>query len=223
MIYMIKIAPSILSADFSRLKEEITSVKSAEYIHLDIMDGRFVPNITFGPVVIKSIRQHSNQIFDTHLMIEEPERYIEEFARAGSDLITVHIEASKHVHRTIQLIKNSGCKAGISLNPATSLNTIENIIDDLDLILIMSVNPGFGGQKLILNTLNKIKKLKLMIKESSTDTLIEIDGGVNFANVEKIAKTGVDIIVSGSTIFVGDPTENLNKFREILRNSEQVE
>ncbi len=220
---MVKIAPSILSADFSRLKEEITSVKSAEYLHLDIMDGRFVPNITFGPVVIKSIRQHSNQIFDTHLMIEEPERYIEEFARAGSDLITVHIEASNHVHRTIQLIKNSGCKAGVSLNPATSLNTIENIIDDLDLILIMSVNPGFGGQKLILKTIDKIKKLKLMIKESSTETLIEIDGGVNFKNVEKIAKTGVDIIVSGSTIFVGDPTENLSKFRKILRNSEQVE
>src|SRR6056297_159704 len=223
MIYMVNFAPSILSANFSNLKEEVESVKDAKYLHLDIMDGRFVPNITYGPLVIEAIRPYSKQIFDTHLMIVEPEKYIEDFAEAGSDIITVHVEATDHIHRAIQMIKSTGCKAGVSLNPATSLSTIENIIDDLDLILIMSVNPGFGGQKLILNTLNKIKKLKLMIKESSTDTLIEIDGGVNFANVEKIAKTGVDIIVSGSTIFVGDPTENLNKFREILRNSEQVE
>jgi len=216
MIYMVNFAPSILSANFSNLKEEVESVKDAKYLHLDIMDGRFVPNITYGPLVIEAIRPYSKQIFDTHLMIVEPEKYIEDFAEAGSDIITVHVEATDHIHRAIQMIKSTGCKAGVSLNPATSLSTIENIIDDLDLILIMSVNPGFGGQKFIPQILDKVKRLTKMIQKSNTETLIEIDGGINFDNVKEIADAGVDIIVSGSAIFKGNPEENLNKFRKKL-------
>src|SRR6056297_2484693 len=216
MIYMVNFAPSILSSDFSQLKNEVESVKSAKYLHLDIMDGRFVPNITYGPLVIEAIRPYSKQIFDTHLMIVEPEKYIEDFAEAGSDIITVHVEATDHIHRAIQMIKSTGCKAGVSLNPATSLSTIENIIDDLDLILIMSVNPGFGGQKFIPQILDKVKRLTKMIQKSNTETLIEIDGGINFDNVKEIADAGVDIIVSGSAIFKGNPEENLNKFRKKL-------
>ncbi len=213
---MVNFAPSILSANFSNLKEEVESVKDAKYLHLDIMDGRFVPNITYGPLVIEAIRPYSKQIFDTHLMIVEPEKYIEDFAEAGSDIITVHVEATDHIHRAIQMIKSTGCKAGVSLNPATSLSTIENIIDDLDLILIMSVNPGFGGQKFIPQILDKVKRLTKMIQKSNTETLIEIDGGINFDNVKEIADAGVDIIVSGSAIFKGNPEENLNKFRKKL-------
>jgi ribulose-phosphate 3-epimerase len=213
---MVNFAPSILSANFSNLKEEVESVKDTKYLHLDIMDGRFVPNITYGPLVIEAIRPYSEQIFDTHLMIVEPEKYIEDFAEAGSDIITVHVEATDHIHRAIQMIKSTGCKAGVSLNPATSLSTIENIIDDLDLILIMSVNPGFGGQKFIPQILDKVKRLNKMIQKSNTETLIEIDGGINFDNVKEIADAGVDIIVSGSAIFKGNPEENLNKFRKKL-------
>ncbi|MCF8001843.1 MAG: ribulose-phosphate 3-epimerase [Halanaerobiales bacterium] len=213
---MVNFSPSILSADFSRLKEEIESVKDAKYLHLDIMDGRFVPNITYGPMVIEAIRPYSEQIFDTHLMIVEPEKYIEDFAKAGSDIITVHVEATDHVHRAIQMIKANGCKAGVTLNPATSLSTIENIIDDVDLILIMSVNPGFGGQNFIPQMLDKVKKLNQMIQKSKTETLIEIDGGINFNNIKEIVDAGVDIVVSGSAIFKGIPQENLNKFRKIL-------
>lgn len=213
---MVNFAPSILSADFSKLKKEVESVKKAKYLHLDIMDGRFVPNITYGPLVIKAIRPYSNQIFDTHLMIVEPEKYIKDFAEAGSDIITVHVEATNHIHRAVQMIKSHGCKAGVTLNPGTSLKTIENIIDDVDLILIMSVNPGFGGQKFIPQMLDKVKKLNKIIQERNTETLIEIDGGINFNNVKEIAEAGVDIIVSGSAIFKGSPEKNLGKFRKIL-------
>jgi ribulose-phosphate 3-epimerase len=214
---MVNFAPSILSSDFSNLREEIKSVKSAKYLHLDIMDGRFVPNITFGPNVVKAIRPHSEQIFDTHLMIVEPEKYIKEFAEAGSDIITVHVEATDHIHRAIQMIKDEGCKAGVTLNPATSLSTIEYIIDDVDLILLMSVNPGFGGQKFIPKMIYKIKELNKMVKKSSTETLIEIDGGINFNNVKEIVEAGIDIVVSGSTIFKGDAEANLNKLRRIVK------
>ena len=213
---MVNFAPSILSADFSRLKEEVVSVKNTKYLHLDIMDGRFVPNITYGPLVVEAIRPYSEQIFDTHLMIVEPEKYIEDFAEAGSDIITVHVEATDHIHRAIQMIKSNGCKAGVTLNPATSLSTIENIIDDVDLILIMSVNPGFGGQKFIPQMLDKVKRLNKMIQKSNTETLIEIDGGINFDNIKEIVDAGVDIVVSGSAIFKGDPQENINKFRRKL-------
>lgn len=214
---MVDFAPSILASDFSRLKEEVESVKEAKYLHLDIMDGRFVPNITYGPLVVKAIRPYSDSIFDTHLMIVEPEKYIKDFAKAGSDIITVHVEATDHLHRAIQMIKKEGCEAGVTLNPATSLTTLENIIDDVDLVLIMSVNPGFGGQKFIPQMIDKVKRLKRMVDESKTDTLIEIDGGINFDNVKEVVNAGVDIIVSGSTIFKGNPSENLNKFRRILK------
>lgn len=213
---MVNFAPSILSADFSKLKEEVESVKDTKYLHLDIMDGRFVPNITYGPLVIEAIRPYSEQIFDTHLMIVEPEKYIEDFAEAGSDIITVHVEATDHIHRAVQMIKSNGCKAGVTLNPATSLSTIENIIEDVDLILIMSVNPGFGGQKFIPQMLDKVKRLNKMIQKSKTETLIEIDGGINFENVKEIADAGVDIIVSGSAIFKGNPEKNLEKFKKRL-------
>ena len=214
---MVNFSPSILASDFSKLKEEVKSVESAKYLHLDIMDGRFVPNITYGPLIIEAIRPYSDSIFDTHLMIVEPEKYIKEFAEAGSDIITVHVEATDHIHRTIQMIKSAGCQAGVTLNPATSLTTIENIIDDVDLVLLMSVNPGFGGQKFIPQMIVKVKRLKEMTEKSPTDTLIEIDGGINFDNVKEVVDAGVDIIVSGSTIFKGNPKENLNKFRRILK------
>jgi len=214
---MVNFSPSILASDFSKLKEEVESVKSAKYLHLDIMDGRFVPNITYGPLVIEAIRPYSDSIFDTHLMIVEPEKYIKEFAEAGSDIITVHVEATDHIHRTIQMIKSAGCQAGVTLNPATSLTTIENVIDDVDLVLLMSVNPGFGGQKFIPQMIVKVKRLKEMTEKSPTDTLIEIDGGINFDNVKEVVDAGVDIIVSGSTIFKGNPEENLNKFRRIIK------
>ncbi len=214
---MVNFSPSILASDFSKLKEEVKSVESAKYLHLDIMDGRFVPNITYGPLIIEAIRPYSDSIFDTHLMIVEPEKYIKEFAEAGSDIITVHVEATDHIHRTIQMIKSAGCQAGVTLNPATSLTTIENIIDDVDLVLLMSVNPGFGGQKFIPQMIDKVKRLKEMTEKSPTDTLIEIDGGINFDNVKEVVDAGVDIIVSGSTIFKGNPEENLNKFRRIIK------
>ncbi|HMA59276.1 MAG TPA: ribulose-phosphate 3-epimerase [Halanaerobiales bacterium] len=214
---MVNFAPSILASDFSKLKKEVESVKDAKYLHLDIMDGRFVPNITYGPLVVKAIRPYSDNIFDTHLMIVEPEKYIKDFAEAGSDIITVHVEATDHVHRAIQMIKNEGCQAGVTLNPATPLSTIENIIDDVDLVLIMSVNPGFGGQKFIPQMLDKVKRLGKMIDKSNTETLIEIDGGINFDNVKEVVEAGVDIIVSGSTIFKGNPAQNLKKFRRILK------
>mgnify|MGYP006278136145 CR=1 FL=1 len=214
---MVNFSPSILSADFSNLKEEIKKVKSTKYLHLDIMDGRFVPNITYGPPVIKALRPHSDQIFDTHLMIVEPEKYIEDFAEAGSDIITVHVEATPHIHRAIQMIKEKGCKAGVTLNPGTPLSTIENILEDVDLVLIMSVNPGFGGQEFIPQMLSKVKRLRKMIDNSSSKALIEIDGGINFENAKEIAEAGVDIIVSGSTIFKGDPEKNLAKFKRILK------
>ncbi|MGM0444896.1 MAG: ribulose-phosphate 3-epimerase [Bacillota bacterium] len=216
---MVNFAPSILAADFSNLKEEVDKVSSTKYLHLDIMDGRFVPNITYGPLVIKSIRPYSNQIFDTHLMIVEPEKYIKEFAEAGSDIITVHVEATNHIHRAVQMIKNQDCKAGVSLNPGTDLNTLKYIIDDVDLVLLMSVNPGFGGQKFIQSSLDKLKRLKEMVEKSKTDTIIEIDGGINFDNIKEVAEAGADLIVSGSKIFKGNPEDNLDKFRKILGSS----
>src|SRR6056297_1189957 len=219
MIYMVNFAPSILSADFSNLEEEVKKVSSTKYLHLDIMDGRFVPNITYGSPIIKAIRPKSEHIFDTHLMIVEPEKYIKEFAKAGSDIITVHVEATNHIHRAVQMIKNEGCKAGVSINPGTSLSTLEYIIDEVDLVLLMSVNPGFGGQKFIKSSLEKLENLKKMVEKSNTDTVIEIDGGINFGNIKEVVNAGADLIVSGSTIFKGNPEENLNKFRKILESS----
>lgn len=200
---MIKIAPSMLSADFSKLEEEIKKVEDAgcEYLHIDVMDGSFVPNISFGSVVMKSIRNKTNMIFDVHLMIDEPIRYIKDFVDAGADIIVVHQEATKHLHRTIMAIKEFGIKVGVSLNPATPISTLENILEDLDMVLIMSVNPGFGGQKFIESSVEKIKKLKEIITEKGLNIDIEVDGGITKDNVKKVVDAGANIIVAGSAIF----------------------
>lgn len=203
---MVQIAPSILSADFSNLKDEILKLEKggADYIHLDVMDGIFVPNITFGAPVIKNIRKFTNIPFDVHLMIDKPERYIKDFVDAGADIITVHQEATTHLHRTIEMIKSFGVKAGVALNPATPLETLEYVLDYVDLVLIMTVNPGFGGQKLIDSTRRKIKKIKRMVTERDLNVLIEADGGIKLDNFREIVDCGLDIIVVGSGIFEAD-------------------
>ena len=200
---MIKISPSILSADFSRLGDEIRAIDvgGADYIHVDVMDGHFVPNITIGPLVIEAVRKVTAKPLDVHLMIENPDRYILDFAKAGADLITVHQEAVPHLHRTIQLIKSLGKKAGVSINPATPVSTLEVILDDLDLVLLMSVNPGFGGQSFIPATLAKIRALRQRIAERGLSIEIEIDGGVKADNIGEIAAAGADVFVAGSAVF----------------------
>jgi ribulose-phosphate 3-epimerase len=200
---MIKISPSILSADFARLGEEIRAIDvgGADYIHIDVMDGHFVPNITIGPLVVDAVRKVTAKPLDVHLMIENPDRYIADFAQAGADLITVHQEAVPHLHRTIQLIKSLGKKAGVSLNPATPVSTLDVILDDLDLVLIMSVNPGFGGQNFIPATLAKISALRQRIAERGLDVEIEVDGGVKADNIGRIAAAGADVFVAGSAVF----------------------
>lgn len=200
------IAPSILSADFSRLGEEIKLVEEAgaDWIHIDVMDGRFVPNITIGPVVVKSIRKVTKLPFDVHLMIVEPEKYIEDFVKAGADIVTVHAEATNHLHRLVENIKMLGVKAGVSINPATSLSTIEEILPFIDMVLVMSVNPGFGGQKFIETSLQKIRRLKEMINNVGRDILIEVDGGVNDSNAKLLRDAGCDVLVAGSYIFGSD-------------------
>jgi ribulose-phosphate 3-epimerase len=206
-------SPSILSADFADLKSELNKVKKAKYLHLDVMDGNFVPNISFGPAIISSLRPLSNLMFDTHLMIERPERYIKEFVDAGSNIITIHVEATKHLHRTIYEIKNRGCQAGVALNPTTPLNVLDYILDELDLVLIMSVNPGFAGQNFINSTLNKIENLHDIIDKKSLSTKIEVDGGINLNNVSKVIDAGADIIVVGSAIYgQADPELALKDF-----------
>ena len=200
---MVYIAPSLLSADFSKLQEEVKDIElgDAEWLHLDVMDGHFVPNITFGPGLVKALRPHSNLFFDVHLMIENPDQYIGEFANAGADMIVVHAEACTHLHRTIQSIHALGKKAGVALNPATSLSVLDYILPDLDMVLLMSVNPGFGGQKFIPETLEKARQVRALIEESGREIDLEIDGGVNFENVEEIKAAGVNIIVAGNTVF----------------------
>jgi ribulose-phosphate 3-epimerase len=200
---MKKIAPSILSADFSRLGEEISAVEAggADWIHIDVMDGHFVPNITIGPGVITSLRKITKLPFDVHLMIENPYRYVEDFAAAGSDIITVHAEATHHLHRTLAMIRDMGIKAGVSLNPGTPLVQVEPILTDLDLLLIMTVNPGFGGQQFIGSMLPKIRKAREMITAASPATILEVDGGVNLENIKTIAEAGADVAVAGTSIF----------------------
>lgn len=209
-------APSLLAADFSQLKDEVKLIKKADYLHLDVMDGVYVPNISFGPGLIKSVKKHSDLRFDTHLMITKPERYVKDFADAGSDLLTVHLEATDHIHRVIQMIKAEGLKAGCSLNPATPLTSLEYILPDLDHVLIMSVNPGFGGQSYIPQITKKITKLKQIIKENNYDCKIEVDGGIKDHNLKEIINAGADIIVAGSAIFgADDPSAALKNMRRI--------
>ena len=197
------IAPSILSADFSRLGEEIAAVEAAgaDWIHVDVMDGRFVPNITIGPVVVASIRKATRLPFDVHLMIESPERFIDGFAGAGADTITVHVEAAAHLHRTVAMIREKGLRAGVSLNPATPLALVEPILPDIDLLLVMTVNPGFGGQKFISGMIPKIAAAKRMIQKAAPGVLLEVDGGVHLKNIRSIADAGADVLVAGSAIF----------------------
>ena len=197
------IAPSILAADFTRLAEDIDMVNrsEADWFHLDVMDGRFVPNISFGMFIIEAIAKLAKKPLDVHLMILEPEKYIESFRKAGADVITVHYEACPHLHRTVHQIKESGAKAGVALNPHTPVSVLEDLIEDIDLVCIMSVNPGFGGQKFIYQSLAKTRKLKEMITSANAQTLIEIDGGVGLQNAESLLQAGADVLVAGSSVF----------------------
>ena len=214
---MIKLAPSILSADFARLLEDVKKVEKAgcEYLHIDVMDGHFVPNITLGPGIVKSIRKYVNMVFDAHLMIENPDNYIKEFADAGCDIIVVHQEACTHLHRTIQNIKSHGIKAGVALNPATPIETIKYVLQDVDMVLLMSVNPGFGGQSYIPVVTEKIKELKALIDEMNLDIDIEVDGGVKPSNIAEVVNAGANVIVAGSAIFnAGNIDEAVKSLRE---------
>lgn len=216
---MVKLSPSILSADFSSLLEDIKQVEKegVEYLHIDVMDGHFVPNISFGAVVLKSIKDKVNTPMDVHLMIENPDIYVEEFAKNGADIITVHAEASIHIHRTIQKIKSLGVKAGISLNPGTPLSAIEEILPFVDMVLIMSVNPGFGGQSFIKTSLDKIRRLREMIDEKGYDIMIEVDGGVKVSNVKEVTDAGADMVVAGSAIFGKDDIAGaVKEFRKVF-------
>ena len=214
---MIKLAPSILSADFARLLEDVKKVEKAgcEYLHIDVMDGHFVPNITLGPAIVKSLRKDVNMVFDAHLMIENPDNYIKEFADAGCDIIVVHQEACTHLHRTIQNIKSHGVKAGVALNPATPIETIKYVLEDVDMVLLMSVNPGFGGQSYIPVVTKKIKELRALIDEMGLDIDIEVDGGVKPSNISEVVNAGANVIVAGSAIFnAGDIDEAVKSLRE---------
>jgi len=214
---MIKIAPSILSADFARLGEEIAAVEAggADYIHVDVMDGHFVPNITIGPLVVEAVRRVTSLPLDVHLMIENPDLYIPDFAKAGADIITVHQEAVPHLHRTVQLIRSLGKKAGVSINPATPVGTLDVILEDLDLVLLMTVNPGFGGQSFIGSGLDKIKTLRQEIDRRGLKIELEVDGGVKIDNIGTIAAAGADVFVAGSAVFgAADYAATIARLRE---------
>lgn len=213
------IAPSILSADFSRLGEEIRAVEAAgaDWIHIDVMDGHFVPNITMGPLVVEAVRRVTKLPLDVHLMIETPDRYIADFARAGADYIAVQVEACVHLHRSVQLIKEAGVKAGVVLNPATPASALKWVLEDVDFVLVMSVNPGFGGQQFIPSSLEKIAELRRMIQERGLSTLIQVDGGVNAGTIAAVAEAGADVFVAGSAIF-GSPdyAATIRGFRQLI-------
>ena len=215
---MNKLAPSILAADFSILGEQIKKVESAgaEYLHIDVMDGSFVPSISFGLPLISSIRKSTGLTFDVHLMVTEPERFVDQFADAGANILTVHQEACTHLNRTLKHIKERGVKTGVALNPATDISTLKYVLNYVDMILVMSVNPGFGGQEFIPETLEKLKDVKNMVKASGRDIDIEVDGGITLKNVDTILKAGANVIVSGSSVFRGNITDNVKIFLEIL-------
>ena len=216
---MLELSPSLLSADFTNLKSdlEVLDKNGVKYLHLDVMDGMFVPNISFGPMIIKQLRPLTNMVFDVHLMIEEPDRYVQNFKDSGADILTVHYEACKHLHRTISYIKSLGMKVGVSLNPATNIDVLDYVLEDLDLVLIMSVNPGFGGQSFIPSAIDKIKNLRKKIEERNLDVIIEVDGGVKTTNVKDVIDAGADLIVSGSDVFV-DKENRIKAYKEIFEN-----
>jgi len=217
---MKKIAPSILSADFARLGEEVRAVAAAgaDYIHVDVMDGHFVPNITIGPPVVEALRRVTDLPLDVHLMISEPDRYVPDFARAGADIIVVHAEATPHLHRTVQLIKSLGKRAGVSLNPATPLHYLDYVLEELDLVLLMTVNPGFGGQSFIDACLPKIQALRGILDKRGLEAELEVDGGVKPANIDRISHAGADVFVAGSAIFEsGDYAATIAELQRLAR------
>ena len=218
---MVNLSPSILSADFCNLGEQVKIVEetNTKFLHIDVMDGSFVPNISFGFPIIKALRKNSNMIFDVHLMIENPSKYVDEFIECGADIITFHYEAERHIDRTINYIKSKGCKAGISLNPGTPVSVLKNVLPSLDMVLIMSVNPGFGGQSFIPYSMDKIKEVKELAMElGKEDLLIEVDGGVDKNNIKSIVEAGANVIVAGSAVFKGNKIkENIEALNEALR------
>jgi ribulose-phosphate 3-epimerase len=212
------VAPSLLSADFGNLARDIEMVNNsqADWIHIDVMDGMFVPNISFGFPVIKAVQKIAKKPLDVHLMIEQPDRYLEQFKQAGAEILTVHYEACPHLHRTLQAMKTLGMKAGVSLNPHTPINVLNDIIHDIDLVLIMSVNPGFGGQKFIEHSYSKISKLKELIIKTNSKTLIEVDGGVTLENARKLVDAGVNVLVAGNTVFAStNPAKTIEELKKI--------
>jgi len=218
--YMLKLAPSILNADYAKLGEEITTVDKcgADYIHLDVMDGMFVPAMSIGMPVIKSLRKCTDKIFDVHLMIQDPNRYIKDFKDAGADIISVHAEACSQLDVTVDRIKQLGCKVGVVLNPATPLNQLDFVLENIDMVLIMTVNPGFGGQRYIQSMTRKIVELRHIIDERGYNTDIEVDGGITVDNVRTVIDAGANVIVSGSGVFKGDVRKNMQGFREIFES-----
>jgi ribulose-phosphate 3-epimerase len=222
---MVEIAPSILAADFTRLGEQIAAVErgGAAYIHVDVMDGHFVPNITVGPFIVEAVRRVTSLPIDCHLMIEDPDKYIGEFARAGANLISVHPEATYHLHRTLGYIHQSGCRAGVVLNPATPLTALEEVLPDMDYVLLMSVNPGFGGQRFIMSALDKLRRLRALLRLHGSQAQIEIDGGITADNAAAVADAGAEILVAGSAVFgQADPAQAVQQLLQVVTEAQLV-